>query len=207
MPGVKCLHQESDCNAKAPFIMDHSCQVVALLAQSAGICFGVPIAARIHEGLVWSNRDRRSLLTQLAQLLLELAWNEPITVVADACYAAGRFARRLLDEGHHLLTRVRSNAVAFFPPPAPKAKRRGQPRRYGRKTKPNAWFRLQKRFHSVRSPLYDDRNVTLRYYTYDLLWRPLGQLVRLVWVIHPTRGRCILLGTNLTLSPLDILRL
>jgi hypothetical protein len=207
MPGVKSLHQESECNAKSPFIMGHSCQAVALLVQSAGACLGVPIAVRIHEGLVWSNRDRRSLLTKLAQLLLELAWGEAVTVVADAYYAAGKFARSLRDHGHHLVTRVRSNGVAFFPPPTPKHPHRGRPRRYGRKTKLRDWFRLQARFHAVRSPLYDDRQVTLRYYTRDLLWRPLGLLVRFVWVIHPTRGRWILLCTDLTMSPLDILRL
>jgi hypothetical protein len=207
MPGVKCLHQESACNAKAPFIMGHSCQAVALLVQCAGGCLGVPIAARIHEGLVWSNRDRRSLLTKLSQLLLELAWGEAITVVADAYYAAGKFARSLREHGHHLVSRVRSNAVAFFPAPAPKGKHRGRPRRYGRKTRLKDWFGLQSRFVTVQSPVYDDRQVTLRYFSRDLLWRPLGQLVRFVWVIHPSRGRCILLCTDLTMSPLDILRL
>jgi hypothetical protein len=207
MPAVKCLHQESDCNAKAPFIMGHSCQAVALLVESAGACLGVPIAARIHEGLVWSNRDRRTLLTKLAQLLLQLAWGEAITVVADAYYAAGKFARSLLDQGHHLVTRVRSNALAFFPPPRLKGKRRGRPRRYGRKTKLKHWFGLQSRFLTAQSPLYDDRHVTLRYLSRDLLWRPLGQLVRFVWVIHPTRGRSILLCTDLTMDPLDIIRL
>lgn len=116
MPAVKSLHQESDCNAKAPFIRGHFCQVVALLAQAAGVCFGGPIASRIHEGVGWSNRDRRSLLDKLGQLLLELAWNEAVTVVADAYYAAGRFARRLLEHGHHLITRVRSKAVAYERP-------------------------------------------------------------------------------------------
>lgn len=48
MPSVKSLQQESDCNAKAPFIMDHLCQVVTLLVQVAGTCFGAPIASRIH---------------------------------------------------------------------------------------------------------------------------------------------------------------
>jgi hypothetical protein len=46
-----------------------------------------------------------------------------------------------------------------------------------------------------------------RYYSYDLLWRPLGQLVRFVWVSHPTRGALILLCTDLTLDPLEIIRL
>jgi hypothetical protein len=49
--------------------------------------------------------------------------------------------------------------------------------------------------------------VTLRYYTFDLFWRKLGRLVRFVWVIHPTRGRLVLLCTDLTLEPLEIIRL
>jgi hypothetical protein len=73
MPGVKSLHQESRCNAKASFIMGHSLQAVALLAQAAGVYLAVPVAARIHEGVVWSNRDRRTLLDKLGALLLGLA--------------------------------------------------------------------------------------------------------------------------------------
>jgi hypothetical protein len=49
--------------------------------------------------------------------------------------------------------------------------------------------------------------VTLRYYTFDLFWRKLGRLVRFVWVIHPTRGQLVLLCTDLTLEPLEIIRL
>ena len=206
MPAVKSLHQESDCNAKAPFIMGHSCQVVALLVQAAGVCFGVPIASRLHEGVVWSNRDRRSLLDKLGQLLLELAWNEAVTVVADAYYAAGRFARRLLQHGHHLITRVRSNAVAYLRPRRRRSKR-GRPRLYGKKLKLKHRFKLKDRFHSAPSPVYDDRQVTLLYYSEDLLWRPLGQVVRFVWVIHPSRGRVILLSTDLLLRPLEIIQL
>ena len=91
MPGVKSLHQQSQCNAKAPFIMGHSCQAAALLVQGLGACFGVPIAARIHEGLVFSNRDKRSLLDKLAQLLLSLAWSEPVTV-KPRCFMAAATA-------------------------------------------------------------------------------------------------------------------
>ena len=207
MPAVKSLHQESTCNAKAPFIMGHSCQVVALLVQAAGTCLAVPIASRIHEGVVWSNRHRRSLLDKLSQLLLGLDWTEAITVVADAYYAAGKFARSLLDRGHHLVTRVRSNAVAYYSPSPSPRRRRGRPRLYGPKTKLKHGFRLKARFQSAPSPVYDDRQVTLRYYSRDMLWRPLGCLVRFVWVIHPTRGKIILLCTDRSMSPLDVIRL
>jgi hypothetical protein len=209
MPAVKSLHQESRCNAKAPYIMGHSLQAVALLVQAAGVCLAVPITARIHEGVVWSRAKRRTLLDKLSGLLLSLSWREPVTVVADAYYAAAKFARALLGQGHHLVSRVRSNAVAYFPPSAPKKKKnvRGRPRRYGLKTKLSDWFRHQKQFHRAASPVYGERGVTLRYYSVDLLWRPLGQLVRFVWVIHPLRGRLVLIATDLTLAPLDIIRL
>ncbi len=204
MPAGKSLHQESDCNAKAPFIMGHSCQTVALWVQAAGVCLGVPIASRIHEGLVWSHRDRRSLLDKPGRLLLELAWNEALTVVADAYSAAGRFARRLLDHGHHLISRVRGNAVASESPRRRRSKR-GRPRLYGKKLKLRHRFQLQDWFPSAPSPVYDDRQVTLLYDTEDLLWRPLGQLVRFVWGIHPHRGRLILLSTDLSLRAWEII--
>ena len=209
MPGVKSLHQESRCNAKASFIMGHSLQAVAVLAQAAGVCLAVPVAARIHEGVVWSNRNRRTLLDKLGALLGSLPWDEPVTVVADAYYAAAKFALELLRQGHHLVTRVRANAVAYFPadPPKRKRKRRGRPAAYGRKTKLHDWFRYRDDFTTAPSPVYGETGVRLRYYTFDLYWRKLGRLVRFVWVIHPTRGRLVLLATDLTLPPLEIIRL
>jgi hypothetical protein len=208
MPAVKSLHQESRCNAKASFIMGHSLQAVAVLVQTAGVYFAVPVAARIHEGVLWTRRKRRTLLDKLSELLRGIDWGRPLNIVADTYYAAGKFARGLLDAGHHLTTRVRTNAVAYFPPRPQSAKsRRGRPPTYGRKSKLKDWFRLKKQFHKALSPVYGESGVRIRYWSSDLLWRPLGQLVRFVWVIHPTRGRLVLLCTDLNLQPLDIIRL
>ena len=41
----------------------------------------------------------------------------------------------------------------------------------------------------------------------DLMWRPAGRLVRFVAVIHPTRGACLLMCTDTSLSAIDIIRL
>jgi hypothetical protein len=189
--------------------MGHSLQAVAILVQAAGIYLAVPLAARIHEGVVWSNRDRRTLLDKLGALLLGLPWDQPVTVVADAYYAAAKFARGLLGQGHHLVSRVRTTAVAYFPASSRKRKRkgRGRPATYGPKSKLHHWFRYEKQFTKAPSPVYGETGVTLRYYTFDLFWRKLGRLVRFVWVIHPTRGRLVLLCTDLTLEPLEIIRL
>jgi hypothetical protein len=84
MPGVKLLHQQSDSNTKPEFIMGHSLQAVSLLVAAAQTAFAVPLAARIHEGLVWSNRDRRTLLDKMMALLAIVGVNEPCYFVADA---------------------------------------------------------------------------------------------------------------------------
>jgi hypothetical protein len=207
MPAVKSLHQESRCNAKASFIMGHSLQAVALLVQAAGICLAVPVAARIHEGIVWTAADRRTLLDKLSALLLGLQWTGPLLVVADAYYAAAKFARSLRNHNHHLVTRVRSNGVGYFPPSRRRSRhRRGRRRLYGNKTRLRTWFRYRKQFLIAESPVYGESGLRLRYYSQDLLWRPLGQLVRFVWVSHPRRGDLILLCTDLTLDPLEVIR-
>jgi hypothetical protein len=207
MPAVKSLHQESASNSKATFIMGHSLQAVAVLAAAAGVCMAVPVAARIHEGVCWSNRDRRTLLDKMGALILGLQWSEPVIVVADAYYAAEKFARALLGKGHHLVTRVKTSAVAYFPEPSRRIKRRGRRKIYGPKTKLRQWFGCGKQFIKAPSPVYGEKGVTLRYYSYDLLWRQLGRVVRFVWVDHPMRGQMVLLCTDLTLEPMEILRL
>jgi hypothetical protein len=49
--------------------------------------------------------------------------------------------------------------------------------------------------------------VTLRFRTADLLWRPVGILVRFVAVDHPRRGTILLMSTDLNLAPLEIIRI
>jgi hypothetical protein len=208
MPAVKLLHQQSESNTKPEYIMGHSMQAVGLLVHAANSVFCVPLAARIHEGLVWSNRDKRTLLDKMLGLLDILALKAPFYFVADAYYAAGKMVSGLLKQGNHLVTRVKSNAVAYAPAPRKKGRRtRGRPKTYGKKTKLKSLLANVKSMQQVASPVYGERNVTLRYRVCDLLWRPAGRLVRFVVVVHPTRGACILMCTDTSLSAVDIVRL
>ena len=207
MPAVKLLHQQSESNTKPEYIMGHSMQAVGLLVHAANSVFSVPLAVRIHEGLVWSNRDKRTLLDKMLGLLDILAIKAPFYFVADAYYAAGKMVSGLLDQGNHLVTRVKSNAVAYAPAPPKKGKTRGRPKLYGKKIKLKSLLADSRSMQQVASPVYGERNVTLHYRVCDLLWRPAGRLVRFVAVIHPTRGACILMCTDTFLSAVDIIRL
>ena len=95
MPAVKLLHQESDANTKPEFIMGHSFQAVAILVSAAKSTFAVPLASRIQEGVVSSNRDKRTLLDKMVLLLDSLCIEQRFYFVADAYYASGKIIRGL----------------------------------------------------------------------------------------------------------------
>lgn len=208
MPARKLLHQESASNTKAPFIMGHSCQAISLLAGGHNNPLAVPITARIHEGVIASNRDQRTLMDKLLTCLLSLRFLGPCYLVVDAFYACGRLAVQLVRHGHHLISRVKTNAVAFYPPAPCSGKRpRGQPRIFGRKLRLYSIFSQPDLFITAQSPVYREVGKTIRYHTQDLLWRSARCLVRYVWVIHPDRGCIILLSTDRSLTPLQIIQL
>ena len=209
MPGVKKLHQESESNTKPEYIFGHSCQALAVLTQALASVFALPLACRIHEGAVFSNRDRRTLLDKMILLLDSLALPMPCYLVVDAYYANGKMVRGLRAKGNHLVTRIRSNSVAFFPatfPPNQK-QRRGRPKKYGKKIQVAALLEQADLLQQAPSPVYGEQGVTLRFRSADLLWRPVGILVRFVAVSHPRRGTILLMTTDLTLCPLDIIRI
>jgi hypothetical protein len=159
MPGVKKLHQESDSNTKPEYIFGHSCQAVAVLTQALSSVCALPLACRLHEGAVFSNRDHRTLLDKMILLLDSLDLNEPFYFVADAYYASGKIVRGLLAHGNHLVTRVKSNSVAYFPatpPPPHRPRRRGRPAKYGKKIKVAALLK-EDQLQEAPSPVYGEQ--------------------------------------------------
>lgn len=207
MPAVKLLHQQSDSNSKPEYIMGHSLQALSILMPAGDSVFAVPLAMRIHEGLIWSNRDKRTLLDKMLTLIGILDIDQLFYFVADAYYASGKIINGLLEQGQHLITRMRSNAVAYRPVVASGPRKRGRPRLYGKKVHLNALFSDKAALQAMPSPVYGEKDVTLQYRVCDLLWRPAGRIVRFVLVIHPARGRCLLMCTDTGLSASEIIRL
>jgi hypothetical protein len=158
---------------------------------------------------VFSNRDTSTLLDKLVTLLMGVTRciERQVLLVADAYYASGKVITPLLEHGHHLISRAKSNAVAYLPASEPQRRGKGRPRIYGEKVRLKDLALDGSAFTSAPSPVYGENNVTLRYRVLDLVWRPGGRLVRFVIVHHPQRGTIFLLCTDLALEPLQILTL
>ena len=204
MPAVKFLHQQSESNSKPHFIMGHSFQAFGVLCRVGTYYFSVPVCARIHEGVVRSNRDKRTLIDKANEMLSEICQDQEFVLLADAYYANGKVIRSLKARSSHLITRVRCTTIGYMPARTPRKPKRGRPKKYGKPVKLQKLFGTAG-FLSMISPVYNDRNVTIRYKVLDLLWRPVGEMVRFVLVDHPVRGRMILLSTDLDQEPREII--
>jgi hypothetical protein len=209
MPAVKCLHQESNNNSKAEYIMGHSFQCLAILARGfGGAIAAIPLISQIHEGLVWSNRDQQTLIDKAAKLVAKARHTvqKSLLIIADAYYCNAKFIRALLDQGCQLISRVRNNAVAYFPPKPAIKKKRGRPKKYGKKVRLASFFDKPELFVSALSPVYGETNVEIRYFVINLIWPPIKRMMRFVLVDHPTRGKSIFTSSDLSLDPLIILQ-
>ena len=97
--------------------------------------------------------------------------------------------------------------MAYWPATQPKKKSRGRRKKYGKKVRLQSLFESISEWVSADSPVYGENKVQIRYAVVDLIWRPLGTLVRFVLVDHPTRGKIVLLSSDLTLDALTVIRL
>jgi len=207
MPAVKYLHQESDSNNKAEYIMGHSCQALGLIVPAMETFFCVPLTCRIHGGLVFSNRDKRTLLDKMIILLESLGIDEPCYVVVDAYYGSRKMIDGVRKNGHDLITRMKRSAAAYFPAPEITGKRgRGRPRKYGKPVKLKNFLKQTDKMVEVDSPVYGEKNVKIRYMEINLLWKPICDFVKFVIVVHPKRGNFILMTTDLALSGVDVIK-
>lgn len=204
MPAVKVLHQESSSNTKAPWIMGHSFQVLGLLTGTAGYYFCVPLIAQIHEGIKRTNRDRRTLHDKFIAMLGLLGLTIPAYLILDSYYANKKIIKGLWKQGHHLISRMKSTAVAYYPAVQPKKRKRGRPRKYGAKVVFEELFQTTE-FLEIPSPIYGALGATIRYATIDLLWEPIAHKARFVLVEYSKKGKCVLVATDLTLSPIQII--
>jgi hypothetical protein len=213
MPGLKLLHQESQNSCTSEFVFGHHFGVVALLVGSISKSFCLPLQAELHEGIDairpidGLNGKSATLVTHMANLLVEKARQTGRCYYAtvDAYYSAGplfNFLKTAVDENGrqwvHVITRAKSNYVAFFDWP-------GARKKYQKKDKvplvdifdfPKLFEKAELRIHGKL------KNVD--YYCIDLLWQPVKDYIRFVLVVDG-QDRFILMCSDLDLSPQEII--
>jgi len=218
MPGVQIIHQESQNSGKGEYIEGHVHAHIGALISGSGTTRSLPLITECQqspprkEGT--KEPDGDTLVTQMVNLGVRttnmLDDDEKAVLVLDAYFAkASSFlaADKALDDSGRrrleIVTRGREDTVGFtLPPPRPKG-RRGAPRIYGDRVVLWELFSDVRQFKETTLTLYGKPTKT-RYRCLDLLWKPLGRIVRFV-VADSERGQMILMCSDLTLAPEDII--
>ena len=204
MPGVKRLFQCSESNTKPEYINGHSLQSIGVLVQGLGKISCVTLLVELVEGLVFTNRDHRTMFDKLSEMTAKLRLTG-CYLVADAYYNADKLRDKLKEQNIWLISRAKNNAVAYEKPEAVEKRGKGRPSRYGAKVAVKDlacdWT------GSMPSPFEGEDDVVLLFRQVDLLIKPNASLLRFVIACHPTKGVILLTSTDLTLAPEDIIRI
>jgi len=206
MPGVKKLHQESESNTKPEYIFGHSLQAVSVVAKVRQWLTAIPLGAEIHDGVVFSNRCRKTLLDRMLELVASLGIALPAYYVLDAYYGAEKMIAGALEKGNHLITRMRSNAVAWLDPEETSQPSRGRKRKYGRKIKLSSVFHEKDGWTDGECLVYGVR-AKVRFKSHVMLWRPAGRKVLFVFAVLEDGKKAMFLSTDTQISALDVIEL
>ncbi|MCP4260570.1 MAG: transposase [Planctomycetes bacterium] len=219
IPAVTTLHQDSETASKPTFFRGHHWGCVSQLMTDLKKSWAAPLWARIHQGLEQVDGDETptgTMATQTVNMAQTIAQKMGINayLVLDAFFAVGSVFKEAAKEINgernriHVLTRAKKNVAAYLPYPKPRILPCGRPRKYGNKLKLMNLFvaySWQPKFQSVETTVYQKKE-TIRYLTLDLLWKPTKGLLRFI-LIETSRGRIILMTSDLTLDPLVALHL
>jgi len=208
MPAVTTLHQNSETSAKPTFFRGHHWGCIGMLVQACDKFFAIGLWANIQEGLgkIANTKDAKQPKTirivHMAQQATR-AMGEKAYLVLDAYFAVGPVfqaaAEKCESDSHlvHVLTRAKKNVVAYLPAMSPKKRKRGRPRKYGKKLKLMKLFDSKAKayqFQTARVMVYD-RPERVRYLGLNLLWKPTKGMLRFI-LVESSRGRMILISSD-----------
>ena len=128
---------------------------------------------------------------------------EPGYLVADAYYSKKEVIRAAEKSHFELISRVRSDAVAYREAPKVKKKTRGRPKTYGEKVTIKNLFNNEHKSKFSNIVVGGEQH---QFYMLDLIWKPVAKKVRFV-LMKIGKTNMILISTDLNLKPKQIAEL
>jgi hypothetical protein len=213
MIGVQKWKQGDNENS---YIIGHHWVIAGLISRFANRFICYPIMARMISGLknpshfVCSHEGVYPMTfwdTILAVILQtrQFLENFNFRAVVDAYFANSTFINSMIDEGIHVITRWRKDGVGWEDPKLHHGKRkRGRPKKYGTQHKLSNFLNASTP-ELILVHIYGQLS-HVAVVTRDMWLRDIKQKVRVV-VVQSNKGSTILVSTDLTLSPAEIIEI
>ena len=188
-----------------PFLFGHCWVTLGLIRPTVtrALCF--PLRAALYlRAKDCTPADFRGKVSLALDLLAAVRWPVPVNlhVLADGAYATRDFLRGVRARGHHALTRLKCNADLRWPASPKQPGQRGRPRLYGGKVDLAHYHDSHRQEAPVR---IGAQHYLATYSALDAVPRRFGQLSRIVIVDLPRHQRAVLLSTDISLSPTEII--
>jgi len=191
-----------------PFLFGHCWVTLGLIwpTVTRALCF--PLRAALYlraKDCAPADFRKKISLASACGGLAAVRWPASVYlyVLADGAYATRDFFRGVRARGYHLLTRLKCNADVRWLAPPKQPGARGRPRLYGDKIN----LAIYHDSHRQESPVRIGAQHYLATFSFlDALPRRFGQLCRIVIVDLPKHQRAVLLSTDLSLSPTEIIQ-
>ena len=188
-----------------PFLFGHCWVTLGVVWPTAtrALCF--PLRAALYvRAKDCAAADFRGKIPLALSLLRAVRWPARVClyVLADGAYATRDFLRGVRARGHHVLTRLKCNADLRWPASPKQPGQRGRPRLYGGKVDLAHYHDSHRQEAPVR---IGAQHYLATYSALDAVPRRFGQLSRIVIVDLPRHQRAVLLSTDISLSPTEII--
>lgn len=197
IPGVIGLKDTAnDC-----WIRGHQFEQLCIVVRGAANLFPIPLVTTLLTGF----DNSKSLSERCSDFILRYPQLRGCLIVGDAWYSKSKIIIELARAGMMtIITRLANNVVAYEPfvhNPF-ESPRRGRKRKYGKKIKLKDLFEGPMDTWKILDN--SGKEMEVRGWYRDLLWKPLKMMVRFVGVEHPKKGRIILLSSDLSINPTEI---
>ena len=218
MPGIKRMNQESEDSSKGQFIWGHMFGAIGVILGKQGkLC--LPLKINIQDGIQstanWENStiSCQSHVVQMVENGFDTAkvFGKSILLL-DRYFLTVPALKRLNelnkqnDDLLRIVTKAKTNCVAYKKPSSDAAPRRGRPSVKGTPVKLKDYWENSSNFTDGIAHMYG-KDQKISYFCTDLLWgQNLYQELRFVLVIY-NGMRSILVSTDLSLSPVEIIEL
>ena len=197
----------------AKFIYGHVWVVLsALVRHKYWGTIGLPLLAKMYIRAKDVNGQKIRFQTKLQQATELVKWasdrckrvGKGLWIVTDGGYTKGAFLKPAIKLGATIVTRLRRDAALHSLVKAPKKRRRGRPRKYGRKISLSRRAQSNRGWFLVKAMLYG-REQTRRLKLFRATYRPAGGEVLVLIVREANNSWRAFMCTNLSATAWEIL--
>jgi len=128
--------------------------------------------------------------------------NIPITVVADGLYAKMALVRFSIKNKISFISRLRSDVALYRKASQPKERKRGRPRKYGKRISMKRMFQNDCKFEKITLMLYG-KEQTIKVRKFRAYWKSAAEMITVFIVKYPQNGKEIInyyLSTDETIT-------